>query len=295
MADNLDPVVDNQDPAVDPVAPVTPTPAPVTPAFSWKSNLPADYVNSPTMQKFSDDKDGLSKAMESYLNLERLLGHQKIPLPKDDKDVEGIKLFNKALGVPDTSDGYQLKDAVIPENLKGVEIDKKAFAEVMLKRSVPPRYANWLWEDYVQMNLAAANKYITDNDAHLAELSTGLRKEYGDAYDAKVELGQLVINKFSADQEMNDFITATMLKDPRGVKFLANIGGQFAENQIGDFKYQRGFSFTPESAQSELEKIRSDPNHPYLNPKATEDEHKAAVEYVNKLEAVVLKGKQVQA
>ncbi len=276
-----------------PAAPATPPPF----SGSWKKGLPADYINSPTLQKFEDTPDGLSKAMESHLNLERLLGHQKIPLPKDDKDVEGIKLFNKALGVPDTADGYQLKDAVIPDNLKniGTEIDKRAFADVMLKRGVPPRYVNGLWEDYVQMSLAAANKYITDNDAHLAELSNGLRKEYGDAYDAKVELGQLVINKFSADDEMNDFITATMLKDARGVKFLANIGGQFAENQIGEFKYQRGFSFTPETAQAELSKIRNDPNHPYLNPKATTEEHMAAVEYVNKLEAVVLKGKQVPA
>ena len=291
--DNLDPAVDTQDPAVTaPAAPAAPV-APIAPVsiFTWKDKLNVDSKNSPTMQKFSDDKEGLTKAVESHLNLEKLLGYQKVPLPKDDTDIEGIRMFNKALGVPDTADGYQLKDAVVPDALKNITFDKKAFAETMLKRSVPPRYAAGLWEDYIQMSLSAYNKYTTENETHLAELVNGLRQEWGDAYDGNVELGQMVINKFSDNDETNDFITATMLKDPRGVKFLTKIGSQFAENQIGEFKYQRGFAFSPEAAQAELSKIRNDPNHPYLNPKATQEEHDAAVEYVNKLEAVVLKGK----
>uniref|UniRef100_A0A6M3XQU4 Uncharacterized protein n=1 Tax=viral metagenome TaxID=1070528 RepID=A0A6M3XQU4_9ZZZZ len=291
MADNLDPNLDNQDPTAEPTPSPTPTPAPVTPAFSWKSNIPVDYANSPTLQKFSDDKDGLSKAMESHLNLEKLLGHTKVPLPKDDNDIAGIKIFNKALGVPDTADGYQLKDATIPEGIKNISFDKKQFAEVMLKRGVPPRYAGKLWDDYVEMSLAAYNRYVTENDTHLAEMTNGLRTEWGDAYDTNVELGQMVINKFSDDDEMNDFITASMLKDPRGVKFLTKIGGQFAENKIGDFKYQR-FALSPDQAKEELSKIRNDPNHPYLNPKATQEEHDRAVEYVNQLEAIVFKAIQ---
>jgi len=289
MADNLDLAVDNQDPQA-PEAPVTPS-APATPAFSWKSNLPPDYVNSPTMQKFTDDKDGLLKAVESHLNLERLLGHTKVPLPKDDKDIAGIKIFNKAMGIPDTADGYQLKDATIPDSMKDMVFDKKTFAETIHKFGLTPKQASGLWEAYTSMSMGVYNKYITDNETKLAEMVNGLRDEWGDAYDAKVELGQMVINKFSTDPEMNDFITASLLKHPSGVKFLAGIGSQFAENQIGSFKYQ-GFAFSPEQAQAELSKIRSDPNHPYLNEKATAEEHLAAVEYVNKLEAIIYKAKQ---
>jgi len=291
MADNLDPTLDNQDPEVTPTP--APVPAPVAPVFSWKSNLPPDYINSPTMQKFSDDKDGLVKATESHLNLEKLLGHTKVPLPKDDNDAAGIAIFNKALGVPTTADGYQLKDATIPDGIKNITFDKKAFAETMLKRGVPPRYAGKLWDDYVEMSLTSYNKYVTENENHLAEMTNGLRSEWGDAYDTNVELGQMVINKFSDNDEMNDFITASMLKDPRGVKFLARIGGQFAENKIGDFKYQR-FALSPDQAKEELDKIRNDPNHPYLNMKATPEEHTRAVEYVNQLEAIVYKAKQPQ-
>jgi hypothetical protein len=287
MPDNLDPIVENQDPVVAPVAPVTPAPA--SPAFSWKSNLPSDYVNSPTMQKFTDDKDGLAKAVQSHLSLEKLLGHEKVPLPKDDKDIAGIQAFNKAMGVPDTADGYGLKDAVLPDNMKNLSFDKKTFAETVHKFGLTPKQASGLWEAYTQMSMGAYNKYVTENNTQLAQLVNGLKQEWGDAYDTNVELGQMVINKFSDSEEASNFITASLLKNPQGAKFLAKIGSQFAENKIGDFKYQR-FSFTPEQAKQEIDKIMNDPQHPYLNPKATTEEHDRAVQYMNQLWEQVNKG-----
>ena len=109
-----------------------------------------------------------------------------------------------------------------------------------------------------------------------------LRSEWGDAYDTNVELGQLVINKFCDNQEAQDFITATLLKDPRGVKFLSKVGGQFAENKIGEFGYKK-FSLTPEQAQAEIDAIVRDQNHPYNNERATKPERERAIDYLNNL------------
>ncbi len=284
--ENLDPAVDNQDPVVDPVASVTP-------AFSWKSNLPSDFANAPTMQKFSDDKDGIVKVAESYLNLEKLLGHTKVPLPKDENDVAGIAAFNKAMGVPETADGYGLKDPAIPESMKSMTFDKKTFSEAIHKFGLTPKQANGLWQAYTEMSMGAYNKYTTDNNNALAQMVNGLRQEWGDAYDSNVELGQMVINKFADSPESADYITASLLKDPRGVKFMAKIGSQFAENKIGDFKYQR-FSFTPEQAKGEIDKILNDPKHPYNDPKATNEEHENAVRFVNSLYEAQSKGQVVK-
>jgi hypothetical protein len=285
--DNLDPNAGNQDP----VAPPAPAPAAAPSAFSWKTNLPSDFANSPTMQKFSDDKDGLVKAIESHLNLEKLLGHNKVPLPKDENDIAGIAMFNKAMGVPDKPEGYGLKDPTIPENLKQMTFDKKTFAEAIHKYALTPKQANGLWQAYTEMTMQAYNKYAQGNEKQLTEMANALRQEWGDAYDTNVELGQMVINKFSDSAEMADFITASILKTPQGAKFLAKIGGQFAENKIGDFKYQR-FALTPDQAKAEIDKIMGDVNHPYMNAKATQEEHDRAVAYVNQLWEVVNKGKQ---
>jgi hypothetical protein len=60
------------------------------------------------------------------------------------------------------------------------------------------------------------------------------------------------------------------------------LGDQFAENKIGDFKYQR-HSMTPEEADREISAIRNDANHPYNNDKATQAERDRAIDYVNSL------------
>ncbi len=298
--DNQDPVVDNLDPNAPPATPTpNPTPAPTptptpAPIFTWKDNLGADLKNSPTLQKFTDDKDGLVKAVESYTNLEKLLGHEKVPIPKGPEDKEGWARFRSAMGIPSKPEGYGLKDASIPDSLKGLTFDKATFAQVMHKADATPAQAAQLWDAYTQMASAAYQKAVEDTQKQVTGAINTLRQKWGDAYDANVDLGQTVINKFSDNKEMADFLTATLVKDARGIEFLAKIGSQFAENKIGDFSLKR-HSLTPDEAQKEIDAIRADAKHPYNDLKAPADVHERAVQYVNSLYAIVNRTKQGQA
>lgn len=250
--------------------------------FSWKTKLPADIANSPTMQKFEDSQDGFAKAVESHLSLEKLLGHEKVPIPKGKDDVEGWNRFQKAMGIPDKADAYGLPDVEVPEGMKGMTYDKQKFAETVHAFKLTPEQAKGLWEAYTGMTKEAYSKAMKSHQENLTQVVNQLRSEWGDAYDTNVELGQLVINKFCDNQEAQDFITATLLKDPRGVKFLSKVGGQFAENKIGEFGYKK-FSLTPEQAQAEIDAIVRDQNHPYNNERATKPERERAIDYVNNL------------
>lgn len=296
MADNLDPAPGNQDPAVDTAG--APAPAPVTPpapapSVAWKNHLRTDLRDSPLSQKFPDTADGLNGIVESYANLEKLLGHEKVPIPKGPDDKEGWSRFSKALGIPDRPDGYRIPDLNLPEPLKGKLMSKADFSQIAAQQRLTPTQAEGLWKVYHEANVKAYNGMVEKQKQLVADNINKLRQDWGDAYDTNVELGQMVINKFSDDQEMNDYITAALSQDPRGIKFLAKIGDQFAENKMGDFQLKR-FTRTPEEALAEIDKILRDPNHPYINPKATSKEHEEAVEYVNRLYAIANK-KQGQA
>lgn len=262
------------------------TPTPNT--FTWKTQLAADFANSPTMQKFPDTKEGMNEAIKSHLSLERLLGHEKVPIPKGKDDIEGWALFSKALGIPEKPDGYGLADSPAPGGANGTTFDKTKFSEVVHANKLTPDQAKGLWGAYTEMTKQIYDKALKDHQTKLTGIINQMRGEWGDAYQSKVELGQMVINKFSDDKEMNDFVTASLSQDPRGIKFLAKIGDQFAENKIGDFKYQR-HSLTPEEAQKEIDNIRRDPQHPYNNDRATPSERDRAIDYVNSLLTVAKK------
>lgn len=276
-------------PPADPPPP--PPPADPPPAGgNWKTGLASDIANSPLAQKFEDTPDGLNKMVASHASLEQMLGQDKVPIPKGPDDTEGWNRFSKAMGIPDKAEEYGLADAEIPDNLKDMSFDKQRFAEVMHSFKATSEQAKGLWGAYTDMVKESYGKALETHRADMEKVVNTLKSEMGDAYDTNVELGQMVINRFSADKEMEDYLTATLSKDPRGIKFLAKVGNQFAENKIGDFGYKK-FSLTPDQAQSEIDAITADPNHPYMNDKATQQERDRAVDYVNSLYAAIQKAK----
>lgn len=252
--------------------------------FNWKAHLSADIKNSPTLQKFEDTPEGLGKAFTSHLSLEKMLGNEKIPIPKGEDDTEGWARYNKAFGIPDTAEGYKLEDFTPPEGFNS-PIDKKSFMEVAHKYRATPTQAQGMWKEYNDMVFGKYNELMGKYTTQLNETKTALRKEWGDAYDSNVELGQFVINKFGGNEDDKTFLTSQMVQDPRMIKLMATIGKQFSENKIGDFKY-RQFSKSPDEALAEIESITRNKEHPYNNKNATEKEHQMAVDYVNQLYAV---------
>ena len=285
--------MDNAAPAgtTDTQAPIETAP-PISPGldFKWKSQLTPDYANSPTMQKFPETKDGFNNLVKSHLELEQMLGKEKVVIPKDDKDAEAWARLSKALGVPDKADAYGLSDPDFPETMKGVTIDKAKFSEIVHAHKLTPGQAKGLWGAYTEMVKGVYTKAVQDKQAEMQNTINRLRSDWGDAYDSNVELGQMVINKFSSDKETQDFVTAAILSHPNGIKFMAKIGNQFAENKIGEFGYKK-FSLTPDQAQSEIDSIVQDKNHPYNNDKLPRAERQRAIDYVNNLYSVINRAK----
>ena len=246
------------------------------------------------MQKFPDTREGFNEAVKSHLSLEQMLGHEKVPIPKGDDDKEGWNRLSKALGVPDRADQYGLTDPEIPAEMKDLSFNKQKFSEVAHAHKLTPGQTKSLWEAYTTITKEAYGQSLKSMQEQMTKVVNQMRGEWGDAYEAKVELGQMVINKFSPDADTNDFITAALAKDPRGIKFLAKLGDQFAENKIGEFGY-KNFSLTPDQAQQQIDEIVGNQNHPYNNDRANPAERERAIDLVNSLYASIAKAKQGQA
>lgn len=291
---NRDPAAIIDPPAGDPPPVVDPPPVKVDPppAASWKGFLRNDLKESPLLTKFEDNPDGLNKAVESHANLEKLLGNEKIPIPKDANDKEGWARLNKALGVPEKPDGYALPDVKLPESMKNMAFDKARFAEAMLKTNATPTQANALYKMYTDMQLASYNQHMEALQKNLDTMVTALKTEWGPAYNTNVELGQSVISQFSGDKETEAFLTAALSGDPRGVKFLKKLGDQFAENKVGDFNVKR-FAVSPEEAQAEIDKMTRDLEGPYMDTKNkfTPKERQVAIDRMNTLRGVIHRSK----
>jgi len=241
--------------------------------------------NNPNIQKFKD-KEGMAK---SYLELQKLLGHEKVALPKDENDAEAIAHLNKALGVPDEPKGYDLK---VPEPIPGLEqvqFGMDEFKQISHELNLTQKQSEKLLEKY--------NGMLTDiqkgaQDAYVEQLNgtkKELMNEWGLAYESKVKLAQDVMNKFSGNKETFDYVNSKIGGDPTTLKWLALVGESFKEGSLGDLgNPATGFTKTPSEAKGEYDKIMNDPNDIYWsgvrnNQIVSESVRKERIGYVESL------------
>jgi hypothetical protein len=227
----------------------------------WYESLQStDLKSHPKIQEFKNADD----MAKSYLELQSLLGHEKVPIPKDENDELAINMMNKVRGVPEAVDGYELQAPEVPEGMEGMEFGSDMFKEIAFKHKLTPAQAQGLQDDYVKLlsdiNSEAAKHYTEAVNEAKAKL-TG---EWGLAYDRKVKLAQDVMNKYAGSKEAFEHINAKLGADPVALKFLAAVGEQFSEGSLGDTgTTTSGFTKTPAEAKAEYDKIMNDPNDIY--------------------------------
>lgn len=214
----------------------------------WFSDAHKEYV---TTKGFKTGDDALT----SLQNIEKLMGHEKagrtVVLPKDDKDVEGIKSYRTKIGVPEKADGYELP---VPKG------DDGAFAKQasswLHEAGVPKAAAQKLagaWNEYVAKSIADGNTAIK---AQMDKQLDGLKTEWAGEFDAKAEAARRFMKAAGWDDARvkmyeETFGTADMLKTFSALG--AKLGG--AEFIKGDGN--GGGGAAAETAKKQIEELRA--------------------------------------
>jgi len=243
-----------------PAAPAVPDPTKAPAPKAWYDGLPQDMKDNPNIQKFKD-VDGMAK---SYLELSSLLGHEKVPIPKDENDLAAIAHLDKVRGVPDDVKGYELEAPTPPPGMEGMEFGMDRFKELAHKHKLTPTQAKGIMDDYTGM-LAEIHKGSQDAYVDSVNIAKNeLNKEWGLTYATKVKLAQDVMNKFAGSKEAFEHINAKLGADPVALKFLATVGSNFKEGSLGNLgEPATSFTKTPTEAKREYDGIMNDPNDIY--------------------------------
>ena len=106
--------------------------------YNFSSALSVEYQNNPSITKFGGDVNKLAK---SYLSLESLMGQGRVAIPKDENDANAWGLYDKAFGVPEAADGYELN---APEGA-----DLTTFKDLMKQNHISPAVAQKLLDAHL--------------------------------------------------------------------------------------------------------------------------------------------------
>jgi hypothetical protein len=221
----------------------------------WYSGLSDDLRNNPTVQKYKSQED----QVKAHLELQSVMGNDKVPIPKDENDAIAIATFNKALGIPEKAEDYKLGEVKDVEGFENMSFGNERFQEVAHKHGLTPKQAEGLRNDYIEMLGGIQNQSKEEYIAQVNKAKSELTSEWGLKYDSNIALAQSVMNKFTNSKEEFDHINALVGNDPLALKWMATIGGQFKEGSLGDLGQPApGFTKTPSEANEEYERIMAD-------------------------------------
>jgi hypothetical protein len=193
-----------------------------------------------------------SDVATGYRNLEKLIGSEKVPLPKSAEDLEGWNRVYDSLGRPKTAEDYKLP---VPEGDPGTFAKAAAaeFHKAGISQSQAEKLSAW-WNQtqtakIQEMQQQAAQKAEADLQA--------VRAEWGNAYAENVELGRRAAREFGLDGEKlaaieNGMGTGEMLK------FMARLGRGLTEHNFEGGKSTGSFGMTPDAARSKISELQND-------------------------------------
>lgn len=247
-----------------------------TPQYSgpeWLTDYPEELRDSKSLQKFTDPQ-ALAK---SYLNAERLLGREKIPMPKTDDEYRDVY---RRLGAPEKAEDYGFSlDGVQDQQLRDmVEKDLGWFGDVAAKIGLSKKQATAILEGYVSKAGEGMRSY-RDNEAYETQQGlNALRAEFGIVgADQKMTLATRAAKHYMSN-ELFDMVTMSPVgRNPEFIKFLAKLGEEHAE-EIG-IDRSGATAVSPKNLLEEISKAQADPA--YLD--ASNPDHQRTVKRVQAL------------
>jgi hypothetical protein len=217
---------------------------------SWYDNIDdADLKGYVQNKGWKDPKE----LADGYRNLEKLLGGEKIPMPKGADDKEGWARVYDALGRPKTADDYKLQ---VPEGDDGAfaKVAAGKFHELGLTAEQAAGLNAW-WNETQQGRM---QEYTQQTAAKSQEDLNNLKTEWGGAYDENLEYGRRAAREYGLDQGKLEKLEAA-LGTGEMVKLLAQIGRAQGESSFVDGNSgNKGFGMTPEAARQRVDALRAD-------------------------------------
>lgn len=256
---------------------------PPVPAF--RQFIPEEFKDAPYWATIPDE----ATLVKNYANAQAMIGkkgiippgeganaeawqefYTAIPKPADDAPLEIQAAYAKAMGVPDTVQGYD-EAVVVPEDfpkefLRQDLVD--GYKEAALKAGLNPKSAKAILDWYMgaakaDLESLPATKEIAPgifvNDSLFTEnrekVVTALKAELGDTYDATLARVQAAVVRFGGNELVQYYDETGLGNHPATIKAWMNVVKAMSEDGTLD----RGTNTSGANLQNQIDELAKNP------------------------------------
>ena len=235
----------------------------------WLKGIDADLVNDPIMKNHKD----IPSLVKSYVHAARMVGADKVVVPGKNATPEEIKNYISKLGLPDSTDKYEVK---IGEDSLFSGDKSKALKELALQNNILPSQLQSVM-DFVEKNLS--DLVGADEKESMTERINGingLKQEWGEeGFKKNAHLAHVTAKHFGGDDFIKHLNETGLGDNPALIKVFAEIGSKLKEEDVFKRDITGQYGKTKAEAQREINAMFSDPayltkSHPSHNDKVQE-------------------------
>lgn len=245
----------------------------------WKTkHIPEDLRSDPSL-KLVDNFENLVKG---FVHAKKAVGADKVVKPSKHATPEEIMEFRQQLGAPQEGSGYELE---LPEDHALAADMVEGLKEQAAKLGVFPDQLKGIVNWYNEQSVAKQADYDKQIEADKGKALETLKKEWGQAFDAKVAKANQFIDKYVSDEQLKFIKEAGLGNEPHLIRLFANVFEKnHSEDDINSGDGGGSAKLTPGDADAKISAIFGDSKHPYHIK--DHPGHDAAVKEVNDLFAM---------
>jgi hypothetical protein len=240
---------------------------------AWWADFEADFKDEPSFEKIKAFADGPKGLVKSYVNLEKMMGGDRIAKPKSDDDVEAWERWYDAAGRPKTPEEYEFKRPdSLPDNFYSEDMEK-SFRTWARENGLNKKQASNLYEGYVKTRLEQHMAWDKARHEGRTKAEEALKREFGpDGFQAAQGRTKAAYQKF-ADPEFAQYLDETGLgNDPRMIRIFDRIGKEMmGETQL---RGQPSAIRSPQDIDADIAKFRLENREALYNANHPLHKHK---------------------
>lgn len=236
----------------------TPDPAPAgapAPGGNYPEGLLPEYRDSEALQKFANE-DGtynVGKTLNSYIQLEKHLGKDRISIPKETSTPEEWKATFTALGLPESVEAYDIKNN-IEEGFTADESLFNGFKNIAHEVGILPHQAQKVLDYYNEQSVTGHKASQVEAKAQAEAATEGLKQEWGQQYEMRKTNAVNALGQFVSQEEL----TAIQSKglSPQMLKIFDGVAKGMGEDTFTP-EGKGNFGMSQEDVLSNITKLQS--------------------------------------
>ena len=243
--------------------------------INYPSDLDQNLHGNPSLSKFYDSEKNefkVGQLMKSYIHAQKLLGTDKVEIPREGWTQEQTREWLHKVGLPSKIEEYNVSNN-LPEGMKANEELFESFKAKAFEVGIMPQHAEALNEWFNGLQADAQKSQLDNYKTQLEEGKSQLKAEFGEAYERKLKAADSVLSSLAKPEQIEALSKKGILDDPDVTRLFINIAEKSGEDKFVDNVSGKG-GMTPvemDRAIGEAHKAMLDPSNP--NPRAAEDHY----------------------